>query len=425
MPLIKKLFACKITFLLILSNLAVYLVAGYLDTRAFESLSQGSFLIDWGANVPALTMSGEYWRLFTSMFLHVGFLHLAVNMLALWSLGTILEARMRSPVFLGVYLLSGLCGSLVTALWHREDFFVSCGASGAILGIFGAALVYGLHDRRMGRAHVPPANLLFSLALTFGAGFVFNVDNAAHAGGLVAGALLAVVALFGERLRPAAQAAVLAAAAVIGAVALAAVAYSQYDRGMQEQIAAARFQDTLGKMGLLGIGRAAGNVLLLDDCIAEALSAASRDGAPAPDLRGCADPGDREQALLARFMPQWYRTCQVQAAGLRGLYPDAGAQEALATVDRYCGLQTRIYASIFQQAPADFDIKEAMQTRLVLRVLLDEGAGFLLDQGWNFGADPEKLRAQANALRDILEAPGELATAVVDESGCPYWSCAR
>lgn len=73
--------------------------------------------------MPALTLSGEYWRLFTSMFLHVGFLHLAINMLALWSLGIILEARMRSWVFLGVYLLSGLCGSLATALWHRDDFF--------------------------------------------------------------------------------------------------------------------------------------------------------------------------------------------------------------------------------------------------------------------------------------------------------------
>lgn len=98
---IKKILAGKITLLLIVSNIAVYLVAGYLDTRAFESLSQTSFLIDWGGNVPALTLSGEYWRLFTSMFLHVGFLHLAINMLALWSLGIILEARMRSWVFPG------------------------------------------------------------------------------------------------------------------------------------------------------------------------------------------------------------------------------------------------------------------------------------------------------------------------------------
>jgi len=302
--LIKKILASRITLLLIASNIAVYLVVGYLDTRAFENLSQTSFLIDWGGNVPALTLSGEYWRLFTSMFLHIGFLHLAINMLALWSLGIILEARMRSGVFLGVYLLSGLCGSLVTALWHRDEFFLSCGASGAILGVFGAAIVYGLYDRRMGRPHIPPGNLLLSLVLTFGAGFAFDVDNAAHLGGLLAGALLAGVALCTERLRPMAAAAVLAGTGVISAAALALVTLDNHDREMQQQIAAARFERTLGKMGLLQPAAAPASALILDECVDRALFEAAQGGSAAPDLRRCIKPGDREQR------PCWRGSCR-------------------------------------------------------------------------------------------------------------------
>ncbi|MBD9476557.1 rhomboid family intramembrane serine protease [Achromobacter sp. ACM01] len=415
--LLKRIFASKITLLLIACNVAVYGVAGFLDSRAFESLSQTSFLIDWGGNVPALTLSGEYWRLFTSMFLHIGFLHLAINMLALWSLGIILEARMRSGVFLGVYLLSGLCGSLVTALWHRDEFFLSCGASGAILGIFGAAIVYGLHDRRMGRPHIPPGNLLFSLVLTFGAGFAFDVDNAAHLGGLLSGALLAGIALYAERLRPVTAAVVLAATGTLSAVALAAVTLDNHDRGMQEQLAAAQFGRTLGKMGLLGSDQALWKASSLDECIAGALSAAVRDGSRAPDLRGCAKPGDRDQALLARFMPLQYQSCHAQIAGLRKLYPDAALQEALTAADQYCGVQAQIYGAIFQADGAELDLEKARQARLKMN--------FLLDERGMYRTDSAPLRAQANAMKRMLRRPGELAWAIIGRSGCPYWSCER
>lgn len=415
--LLKRIFASKFTLLLIACNIALYCVAGFLDSRAFESLSQTSFLIDWGGNVPALTLSGEYWRLFTSMFLHIGFLHLAINMLALWSLGIILEARMRSWVFLGVYLLSGLCGSLVTALWHRDEFFLSCGASGAILGIFGAAIVYGLHDRRMGRPHIPPGNLLFSLVLTFGAGFAFDVDNAAHLGGLLSGALLAGIALYAERLRPTTAAVVLAATGMLGVAALAAVTLDNHDRDMQEQLAAARFGRTLGKMGLLGSDQALWKAPSLEECAAGALAAAARDGLKTPDLRRCAKPGDRDLALLARFMPLQYQSCHAQIAGLRKLYTDAAMQEALTAADQYCGTQTQIYRAIFQEDGGEIDPEKARQARLKMN--------FLLDQKGMYRTDSAPLRAQASALKGMLRRPGELAWAIIGHSGCPYWSCAR
>ncbi|HEY9271254.1 MAG TPA: rhomboid family intramembrane serine protease [Achromobacter sp.] len=355
--------------------------------------------------------------MFTSMFLHVGFLHLAINMLALWSLGIILEARMRSWVFLGVYLLSGLCGSLVTALWHRDEFFLSCGASGAILGIFGAAIAYGLHDRRMGRPHIPPGNLLFSLLLTFGAGFAFDVDNAAHLGGLLAGALLAGIALYAERLRPMTATMVLVGSGMLGAAALVAVTLGNHDRDMQEQLAAARFGRTLGNMGLLGSAQALWKAPSLDECIADTLSAAARDGSQTPDLRRCAKPGDRDLALLARFMPLQYQSCRAQIAGLRKLYTDAATQEALTAADQYCEIQARIYGAVFQAEGAELDLEKARQARLKMN--------FLLDERGMYRTDSAPLRAQASALKGMLRQPGELASAIIGRSGCPYWSCER
>ena len=269
----------------------------------------------------------------------------------------------------------------------------------------------------MGRPHIPPGNLLFSLVLTFAAGFAFDVDNAAHLGGLLSGALLAGIALYAERLRPMTAAVVLAATGMLSAAALAAVTLANHDRDMQEQLAAAQFGRTLGKMGLLGSDQALWKAPSLDECIAGALSAAARDGSQTPDLRGCAKPGDRDLALLARFMPQQYQSCHAQIAGLRKLYTAAAAQEALTAADQYCELQTRIYGAVFQKDGAEIDPETARQTRLKMN--------FLLDTKGMYRTDSAQLRAQAAALKAILRRPGELALAVISRSGCPYWSCER
>jgi len=413
----QKLTACKVTLLLIVANVAVYIVAGFLDTRAFESLSHGSFLIDWGGNVPALTLSGEYWRLFTSMFLHVSFLHLAVNMLALWSIGMILEARMRWPVFLGTYLLTGLCSSLVSALWNRGELIVTCGASGAILGIFGAVVVYALHDRKAGRPHVPLGNIVFSLVLTFGAGAVFDIDNAAHVGGLLSGALLAVVTLCSERLRPVAAAVVLMVTAVIGVAALVGVTRANYDADMHDQIAIARFDQTLGDMGLLQPESAPGVSLSLDECIERILHGVKQGESQASDLRRCANNSDRQYELLSVFMPLRYEKCQAQVADLRELNADPATQEALSAIGRYCEIQTKLYAAVFRDAPTDLDLAEASRVRLTTR--------FLLDRSGQYRTNSDALNAQAAAMQRLLDLPGEMASAVVQQAGCPYWSCAR
>src|SRR3954470_13154820 len=74
-------------------------------------------LIRWGANFGPLTLSGQWWRLLTSMFVHVGIVHLLLNMWALWLLGFLAERIFGRPTYLFIYFFSGLAGSLTTLAW--------------------------------------------------------------------------------------------------------------------------------------------------------------------------------------------------------------------------------------------------------------------------------------------------------------------
>jgi len=148
----------------------------------------------WGANFGPATQDGEWWRLFTALFIHFGLLHLGMNMWALRDVGRLVE-RLAGPWrFAALYLGSGILGNLLS-LVVQGNKAVSGGASGAIFGLYGALLVLLWSERR----RVDPSEFrwLFGLASVFtvlmlGLGWVIpGIDNAAHGGGLVAGALLA------------------------------------------------------------------------------------------------------------------------------------------------------------------------------------------------------------------------------------------
>ncbi len=148
----------------------------------------------WGANFGPVTKEGEWWRLLTSTFLHFGLLHVAMNMWALWSAGALVERLYGNLSFLGLYLFAGLAGSLVSLLWNA-DRVVSAGASGAIFGVYGALGAYVL--RQPGSV---PRGVLKSLSGSTVAFILYSIvigvmvpaiDNAAHAGGLVGGFVLA------------------------------------------------------------------------------------------------------------------------------------------------------------------------------------------------------------------------------------------
>jgi membrane associated rhomboid family serine protease len=158
-------------------------------------LAPATPLHDWGAvlgqaiygNPPEVhgIAEGEYYRLFTAMFLQYGVLHLLLNMWALWVLGRTLEAVLGPARFLAIYLIAGLGGNVAAYLFSPANT-QTAGASGAIFGLFAALFIV---MRKLGRdtSAVVPI-LVINLVFTF---TVSNISIAAHLGGLVVGALVA------------------------------------------------------------------------------------------------------------------------------------------------------------------------------------------------------------------------------------------
>lgn len=148
----------------------------------------------WGANNQIAVQSGEYYRLVTAMFLHADISHLAFNMIALFSVGSVIESIFGHVRFLLVYLLGGLGGSLASILLNDANT-LSVGASGAVFALFGAEMFYHF---KYGEGLDERLNLQFSLstiALNLLNGLRPNsgIDNWAHAGGVVSGGIVAAL----------------------------------------------------------------------------------------------------------------------------------------------------------------------------------------------------------------------------------------
>jgi membrane associated rhomboid family serine protease/cytochrome c-type biogenesis protein CcmH/NrfG len=149
-------------------------------------------LLRWGADFGPLTLAGQWWRLLSSVFLHIGIAHLAVNMWCLWNLGELAERVYGRTAFLAFYVGSGIIGTIVSLAWH--PFAVSAGASGAVFGLAGALIVtFWFGQVPFPRRHIQIT--LGSLLAFAGYNLVFGfitpgIGNAAHVGGLLAGLVL-------------------------------------------------------------------------------------------------------------------------------------------------------------------------------------------------------------------------------------------
>lgn len=122
------------TWTLIGINVAVFLITGVRSGFQFDL----EHMVRFGADNGVLTLSGQWWRLVTSMFLHFNFLHIVSNMACLFFLGRLAEREVGSGVFLGSYLLAGTAGSVASVMMNPT--VVSAGASGAVFGIAGLLL---------------------------------------------------------------------------------------------------------------------------------------------------------------------------------------------------------------------------------------------------------------------------------------------
>jgi rhomboid protease GluP len=186
----------SVTSALIVSNV---LVAGaMLVLGAGLGHTSSTIQMEWGANFGPATKDGEWWRLGTAMFLHFGALHLGMNMFALWDSGRLVERVFGPGRFAAIYIASGLSGNLLSLI-AQGDRAVSGGASGAVFGVYGAFLAFLLIERR--RLHPSDFKLMFWGAAIFSAvtlalgQLIPGIDNAAHLGGLIAGAMTGFIAV--------------------------------------------------------------------------------------------------------------------------------------------------------------------------------------------------------------------------------------
>ncbi len=167
-------------------NILIYLIMVFAGVNIFQPDNQS--LIDWGANFRPLTLEGEWWRLLTACFIHIGVLHLLLNMYALLYIGLLLEPYLGKTRFLAAYLLSGIFASLTSLWWH--DLTVSAGASGAIFGMYGvflALLTTSFIERSAKRALLASIAFFVVYNILNGLKPGSGIDNAAHIGGLLGG----------------------------------------------------------------------------------------------------------------------------------------------------------------------------------------------------------------------------------------------
>ncbi len=176
-----------ITPILVDLNIAIFILMVISGANFFMPGVQS--LIYWGANVRMLTLDGQWWRIVTCCFIHIGIFHLLLNMYALLYIGLLLEPQLGRRRFAAAYLLTGITASLASLYWHTNS--ASAGASGAIFGMYGvflALLTTNLIEKTRRAALLTSIGIFVGYNLLFGASGV--VDNAAHIGGLIGGIVI-------------------------------------------------------------------------------------------------------------------------------------------------------------------------------------------------------------------------------------------
>ncbi len=145
-------------------------------------------LVKWGADFGPLSLSGQYWRLVTSEFVHIGLVHIALNMYFLFRFGRALEKLFSAWIVITIYLVTAAGASLLSVTW--DPIRVSAGASGAIFGFIGV-MASVLLNKKLGLAEDDRRRMLgytvrlAAFNLVFG--LVSYVNNMAHLGGFVTG----------------------------------------------------------------------------------------------------------------------------------------------------------------------------------------------------------------------------------------------
>ena len=190
------------TYVLVGINCAVYL---WMVLHGVDPASPTPIqLIHFGANVPALVLHGEWYRLLTATFVHVGLIHLLTNMWCLWNLGLLGEPLLGRWGMAAVYMLTGIAGNLLSLgvnVFMHDFVSVGAGASGAVFGIAGILIVLLSNHKlpipvfelkRLRRSVIQFAGLNLVIGLATVALPIIRIDNSAHVGGFLFGLALGV-----------------------------------------------------------------------------------------------------------------------------------------------------------------------------------------------------------------------------------------
>ena len=189
-PWVRRESTISVTQVLLIANVMVFIAMVLASGPSLDFT--GQVMVHFGANFGPFTLSGQWWRLLTYMFLHEGLMHIAFNMWCLWDLGALCETLYGRWTYLAIYFVTGIAAGLTSVGWNPG--VLSVGASGAIFGLAGALIA----SFYLGEFSVPRVAIQGTLrSLLFFVGFnvlfgsmVSGIDNACHAGGLISGLIL-------------------------------------------------------------------------------------------------------------------------------------------------------------------------------------------------------------------------------------------
>lgn len=178
-----------VTYSLIVINILIYLMSVIISKNIYDIDSYT--LVSLGAKVNELINNGQPWRLITCTFLHGGLAHIAFNMYALKIIGEEVEYVYGKGKYICIYLISALGGSIFSYIFNSDA--ISVGASGAIFGLLGAMIIFGIkHKEKIGKAYI--MNLFKVVLINIFIGVtISNIDNSGHIGGLIFGSISAFI----------------------------------------------------------------------------------------------------------------------------------------------------------------------------------------------------------------------------------------
>ncbi|WP_367849173.1 rhomboid family intramembrane serine protease [Rhodoferax sp. WC2427] len=355
--------ATWVTYGLIALNVVVWALMVSQGANPFSPPAE--VLLHWGGNAASEVQRGQVWRLLSAPFLHSGIVHLVMNMLGLWAIGQTAERIYGHRVYVGIYLGSALAGSALSLHFSAQQT-VSVGASGAVFGLAGVVLVAVLRHRdSMPRLFGKPMlrGIGFFLVYSLAQGFLqTGVDNAAHVGGLLAGALMAcILPVRPDPLRSRAHArgrellALAAMVALLGGLVLlappAAVDFQRkytgaaaFEQGMRS------FNAAMRQLGLESQWRRAGKLTVQQaDERSRSVHAPAFRKAQTDLAAAWLPPGDPRNALLQAVRQQAAWMAEMQA--MESVTPPGSSQPEPADPARMAELQALIQRSAQRFAP--------------------------------------------------------------------------